>query len=88
MGSHSHDLWNDGLIRPLDTKDFRKLLEVMGCSFTDRENGVTQPGHTECCQFLVKELDTELTCQKRDVLDNRQSNSPLLVLGKLDNCRE
>jgi len=84
MSAHSHDLWNDSFVGPLNTKYFGQLLQVVCCSFTDRENCVAQPAHTECGQLLIEELHAELASKERNVFDDGQSNSPLLVLGKLD----
>lgn len=47
MCPHCHDLWNDGFISPLDTKDFSELFKVMCCSFTNGEDRVAQPSHAE-----------------------------------------
>ena len=84
MSTHCHDLGDDGFVGPLNTKDFSQLLKVMCRSFTDRENCITQPAHAKCCQLLIKELHTKLASKERDIFDDGQSNSPLLVFCKLD----
>jgi hypothetical protein len=81
MLAHSHDLGDNGIVGPLDAKDLGQLLEVLGRRLTDREDGVAEPA-------LIKELHTQLRCEKRNVFDDGQSNTPLLVLGKLDNGRK
>lgn len=88
MRSHSHNLWNDGFVCPFNTEDFSQFLEVVCCCFTDRENRITQPAHAESRELLIEELNTQLACQERNVLDDGQSNSPLLVFCKLDNSRK
>jgi hypothetical protein len=54
--------------------------------FTDRENGISQPAHAQIAELLIEELNAQLTGEERDVLDNRKSYSPLLILGELYNC--
>lgn len=83
MRTHGHDLGDDGLTGPLDTKYLGQLLQVVSSSLSDREDCVTQPAHAQSAELLVKELDTQLACQQRDVLDDSKSDSPLLVLCEL-----
>lgn len=45
MLTHSHDLRDDRFAGPLDTEYFRKLLQILRCSFSNRENSVTKPTH-------------------------------------------
>lgn len=82
--AHSHHLGHNGLICPLHTEDFCKLLEVLGRCLTDGEDGVAQPAHTQAAQLLVEELDTELRGKERDVFDDGQSHAPLLVFCELN----
>lgn len=84
MCSHRHNLGDDGFVRPLHTEDLCKLLEVVGCRLADREYGVTQPAHAQSSKLFVEEPNTQLACQERDVFDDGQANTPLLVLRKLD----
>lgn len=86
VASHSHDLGNYLLARPLHPKDFRQLFQVMSGSLTNGEDGVPQPTHAQVAQFLIKELDTELAREQGNVLDDGKANSPLLVLGQLNDC--
>lgn len=86
MCSHCHDFGNDGLICPLNAENLGQLLEVMCCCFTDGEDRVTQPAHAQSGKLFVKEFDTELASQERNVFDDGQSNSPLLVFGELNYC--
>ena len=88
MLCHDGNLGHDGRARPLDAKDFRKLLQVLRASFPNAEDGVAEPGHAERAEFLVEELDAELGSQERYVLDDGQAHSPLLVFRKLDDGRE
>jgi hypothetical protein len=83
--AHSHDLGYNGLVRPLDAEHFGQFLEILSRGLTDREDGVTEPAHTQAAELLVEELDAELRCEKRNVFDDGQSNAPLLVFGELDN---
>lgn len=86
--AHSHDLRDDGLASPLHPEDLRKLLQVVRGGLSDREDGVTKPAHAESTQLLIEELYTQLACKQGDVLNDSESYSPLLVLGKLDDSRE
>ena len=88
MPSHHHDLRDDSFSRPLDTKHFSEFLKILCGSFSYREHCITQPAHAQSTQFFVKEFDTELTRKQRNVFDDSQSNSPLLVFSKLDYCRK
>jgi len=78
--AHGHHLGDNGLTRPIDTKDLCKLLQIVCRCLTDGEDSVTEPAHTEGTQLLIEELDTQLARQQRDVLDDGQANTPLLVL--------
>jgi hypothetical protein len=86
--AHGRDLGNDGLTSPLDTKDLGKLLQVVRSGFADREDRIAQPAHAQVRQLFIEELDTELASEERDVLDDRQPDAPLLVLGQLDDGGE
>lgn len=88
MVTHSHHLWNDRLACPLDSEDLRQLLQVVSRSLTDREDGVTKPSHAQSAELLVEELNSQLACQQRDVLDDGQANAPLLVFGELNDRGE
>lgn len=84
MATHGHNLGYNGLAGPLDSKDLSKLLEIVGCRLADRENGVAQPSHAKLTEFLVEELHAKLAGEKRDVVNNSQPNTPLLVLCQLN----
>lgn len=88
MLAHCHDLGDNCIVRPLDAKYFGQLLQVLSRCFTDREDSISQPAHTERAELLVEEFYTKLTCEKRNVFDNSQSDSPLLILGQLYDSRK
>ena len=88
MVAHGHNFGNNSLTGPLHTKHLGQLLQVMSCRFTNREDSISQPTHAEVAQLLVEELHTKLAGEERNVFDNGQSNSPLLILGQLDDGRE
>lgn len=88
MVTHGHNLGNDRLARPLDPKYLGQLLEVVGCRLSDREDGVSQPAHAEVAQLLIKELYAKLAGKEGDVLDDSQSNTPLLILSELNDGRK
>lgn len=88
MVAHSHHLGNNGLAGPLHTKDLSELLQVVGCGLTDGEDSVSKPPHAQRAELLVKEFDSKLARQQRDVLDYGETHAPLLVLSKLDNRRQ
>lgn len=81
MVAHSHHLGNNGFTGPLDSKDFGELLQVVGCSFSDGEDGVAKPTHAQAAQLFIEELDAKLAGQQWDVLNNGQPHPPLLVLS-------
>lgn len=87
VASHLQYLRYDGLSCPLNTEYLRQPLQVHSRSLTDAVNVVPKPRHTEVAELLIEERHTELVCQERDVLDNRLSNAPLLVLSKFDDGR-
>lgn len=84
--AHGHDFGYNRLSRPLDAKDFCEFLEVESGGLTNAEDGVAQPGHAEISELLVEELDAQLGGEKRDVLDDGETDTPLLILGELNNC--
>jgi hypothetical protein len=55
---------------------------------TDREDGVTEPAHTEIAELLIEELNTKLAGEKGNVFNDSEAHAPLLVLGQLDNSRK
>lgn len=81
MLAHSHDLWNYGFAGPVNAEYFCQLLEVLCGGFSNGKDGVSEPAHAQCAQLLVKELNSKLTSKQWDILDDRQSDSPLLVFG-------
>lgn len=87
MLAHSKNFGNNGFVRPSYAKHLSELLEVLCRGLADRKHCVTQPAHAKIVELFIKELDSELTCEKGDMVDDRQSDAPLLVLRKKDDCR-
>jgi hypothetical protein len=77
---HIHDLWDNRLFCPFNTKHIRQLFQVYRRSFSDGENGIAKPCHTQGTQLIVKELNAELGSDEGNVFDDGLSDSPLLVL--------
>jgi hypothetical protein len=88
MLSHGDHLGDNRLLGPVNAEHFSKLLQVLGSSLSDREDGIAEPAHAKIAQLLVEELDTQLTGKKRNVFNDGKAHTPLLVLGQLDNGRE
>lgn len=86
--AHSHNLGDDSLTGPLDTKDLSKFLQVVSSRFTDGEDCISKPAHAQVTELLVEKLDTKLAGQERDILNNGKSYPPLLILSELYDCRE
>lgn len=84
VSTHSDDLGHNSLVGPLHTKHISQLLKVLSAGFSDAEDGVTEPRHAEAGKLLVEEFDTKLRSKKGKVLNDGQSDTPLLVFGKLD----
>lgn len=85
MLTHGHDLGDDCLVGPFNTENFCELLQVLSRSLTNGENGVTQPAHAQAAKLLVEELDAKLRGKEGNVFDDSETDTPLLVLGELDN---
>ena len=81
MVTHSHDLGDNSLAGPFDTKDLSQLLEVVRRRVADREDSVAEPSHTQAAKLLVKELNSELAGEQGNVFDDGKSDAPLLVFG-------
>lgn len=81
------DLGHDNLLRPLDPKRLCQLPQVDRRGFSDREDGVGEPCHAEVAQLVVEELHAELLGEEGDVFDDCLTDSPLLVLGELNDGR-
>lgn len=88
MRPHVHNLGNDCLIRPLDAKYFSQLLEILGAGLANAENSVSEPRHAQVGQLLVEELDTKLGREQWDMLNDGKTDTPLLVLCKVDDSWE
>src|SRR5690606_12634878 len=88
MCTHRHNLGNDGLARPFNTKYFSELLEVLRCRLADGEDGVAEPSHAQLTELIIEKLDAELASKQWHVADDREPYAPLLVLGKLDDGRQ
>lgn len=82
MVAHLQNFWYNGGLCPLDAKDICQLFEINRSRFSNRKHGIAQPRHAESPELVVKEFDAELLSEKRDVLDDSLTDSPLLVLGK------
>ena len=76
------------MARPFDAEHLGKTLEVHRGRFSNAVDVVTKPRHAEVAQLLVEECNAELLGQERNVLDDRLSDAPLLVLSQFDNRRE
>lgn len=85
MLAHGHDLGNDRSLGPVDAEYFCELPQVLCSGLSDGENGVTKPPHAQVTKLFVEEFDAQLAGKKRNILNNGQANSPLLILGQLDN---
>ena len=88
MCSHGHNLGNDSLVCPFDAKHLGELLQVVRSGFSDREDGVTQPGHAQRGELFIEEFDTQLASKEWDILNDGQSDAPLLILSELYNSWE
>ncbi len=84
MRAQSHHFRNDRLVGPFHAKHLGQLLQILSGRLADREHGITEPAHAERAQLFVKELHAQLTCEQRDVFDDRETHAPLLIFGELD----
>ena len=81
MLPHGHNLRDDGALGPFDSEDFCKLPQILSGSLSNREDSVTEPAHAQIAELFVEKFDTELTSEKRDVLDDSKADSPLFVFS-------
>lgn len=88
MLAHGHDLWHNGIVCPLNTKDLGKLLEVLSGCLPDGKDSVAEPTHAQTAKLLIEKLDTQLRRKEGNVFDDGKADAPLLVLSKLYNGRE
>ena len=88
MLTHGNDLGNNRVSSPINSKDLGELLEVVSRRFSYREDGVAQPAHAEVIELVIEELNAKLTGQERNVLDDGQTDAPLLVFRELYYSRE
>lgn len=88
MSTHGNNLGYDLLVCPLHTKYFGELLEVLCTGFTNAENSIAEPRHTQARKLLVEEVHAKLGRKERKVLDDCKPHTPLFVLCKLNDCRE
>jgi len=88
VGSHREDLRDDRPAGPFHSENLCQLLEVDGSGLPDGEDVVSEPRHAEVSELVVEELNSELGREEGDVLDDGLSNSPLLVLGEIDDGGE
>ena len=86
MLSHSHNLGNNRALGPFDSEYLGQLSQVGGSGLTNREDGVTKPPHAKVTKLLIEEFNAQLAGKQRDIFDDGKTDSPLLVLGQLDNC--
>lgn len=70
MLTHRHDLGDNILAGPLNTKNLGQLFEIGGCSLSNRKDRITEPAHTQGTELLIEELDTKLTSKERNVFDD------------------
>lgn len=61
--AHHDDLWNNGVARPPNSKNFSQFLQVFGSCFPYRENRVTQPAHAKRAQLIIEEILSKLACE-------------------------
>ena len=85
---HGGDLGHDCGAGPFDSKDFGELLEVLRAGLTDAEHSIAEPRHAQTAELLVEELHAQLRCQQWNILNDRQTDTPLLVFCQLDNGRQ
>lgn len=88
MLTHSHNLGDNGALGPLHPKHFRQLSQVGGSCLPNGEDCVTEPSHAKIAELFIEELDAQLTAEERDIFDDGKADSPLLVLGQLNNSGE
>lgn len=88
MLAHANDFGNNLCLGPLYAEDFRQLLEVDSCGFTDAVDVVAQPGHAEVTKLLVEERLAKLGGEQGDILDDSLANAPGLVFRELHNGRQ
>ena len=67
MLSHSHHLWDNGIIGPSDSENLGKLFQVLGSCLSNRENSVPKPAHAKRAKLLIKELYAQLTCKQWNI---------------------
>jgi len=68
---------------PFSAKHGAELGEVGSCCLPNGEHLISKPFHAEIAQFILKEFRAELSCQNGDMLNDRQTNSPLVVLRQI-----
>ena len=76
VGSHSHDLGDDGLAGPFDSKHLRQLLEVDSGSFPDAVYVVSQPGHAKVSKLFIEEGFSELGREEGYIFDDSLTHTP------------
>lgn len=84
--SHGHDLGNNRALGPFDSENLGQLSQVGGSGLTNGEDGITKPPHAKVTKLLIEELNAQLAGKQGDIFDDGKTDSPLLVLGQLDNC--
>ena len=62
MLAHYHDLRDYGIAGPIHPEDFGQLLQILSRSFSYREDGVSEPAHTEVTELLIEKVYAELAC--------------------------
>lgn len=88
MLAHGHDFGNYGSLSPIDAEDLCELPQVRGGSLTDGKDCIAEPAHAKIAQLLIKELDAQLAGKQRNIFDDGQSDTPLLVFSQLYNSRQ
>lgn len=88
MVAHGHNFGDDGLTCPLHAEYFSQFLQVVRSSLANGKDCVAKPSHAQVAELFVKELDAELAGQQRDVFDDGETYSPLLVFCQVDDGRQ
>lgn len=79
----AHHLWNGVSAGPLRSKDIDKCLQILESFFSDSENAIAQPSDTDWCQLVIEELFPELPGKDWELVNDRELDSPILVLTQL-----
>ena len=84
LRAHIDNLGKDTRLGPIWTKHNHQLSKIVNRSFSDRIDAISQPRHAQVAQLFIKELQSKLMSEQRNILNDCQTNSPLLVFGQLN----